>query len=253
MQTFSLQSGSNGNSILVEAGGVSLLFDAGISGTVAEQRMATHGRHMRDVHALIISHDHADHVRGAGVFQRKFGLPIYMTRATREAIWAPLGRLTDVRFFVSGDRLTFGPVTVHTIRTPHDAVDGVMFVVEHERKRLGVFTDLGHPFDELLRVLEDVDAAYLESNYDPEMLESGSYPFHLRARIRGPGGHLSNDEAAEVVSRCRRNRPRWVALAHLSGKNNQPAIAIDTHRRVIGDGYPVCLAPRDGASDIFHI
>jgi len=253
MQTFSLQSGSNGNSILVEAGDVRLLFDAGISGNVAEQRMAAHGRRMRDVDALIISHDHADHVRGAGVFQRKFGLPIYVTRVTQAAIRSHLGRLTDVRYFVSGERLTFGPVTVHTIRTPHDAADGVMFVVEHERKRLGIFTDLGHPFDELLRVLEEVDAAFLESNYDSALLDSGSYPFHLRARIRGPGGHLSNDEAAELMVRCRRRRPRWVALSHLSGKNNKPPIALDTHRRMIGRDYPVCLAPREGPSEVFHI
>ena len=129
MITFSLQSGSNGNAIYVEAAGVRLLFDAGISGKMAQQRMARHGRDIRQVQAVILSHDHSDHVRCAGIYQRKFGLPVYMTRTTRRAIWCDLGELTDVRYFRAGQALEFGPVTVHTIRTPHDAADGVAFVV----------------------------------------------------------------------------------------------------------------------------
>ena len=131
MQTFSLQSGSNGNSIYVEADGVRLLFDAGISGVTAERRMAVRDRDIRDVDALIISHDHIDHIRCAGVYQRKYGLPIYVTRQTRTAAGrcCNLGKLCDVRFFQSGESLSFGRVTVYTILTAHDAVDGVAFVV----------------------------------------------------------------------------------------------------------------------------
>jgi phosphoribosyl 1,2-cyclic phosphodiesterase len=252
MVTFSLQSGSNGNAIYVEAGDVRLLFDAGISGKTAAERMAERGRDIRQVDALLISHDHQDHVCCAGVYQRKFGLPIYMTRETRRAVWCDLGKLADVRFFKSGDTLTFGRVTVFTIRTPHDAADGVVFVVEFEGQRLAILTDLGHPFGELRGILESVDGAYLESNYDVEMLEDGWYPAWLKERIRGDGGHLSNTDAAGVMARVRR-RPRWIAVAHLSADNNHPELALAEQRRVVGKGYPVHLAPRDMASGEFAL
>jgi len=251
--TFSLQSGSNGNAIYVEAAGVRLLFDAGISGISAQRRMAEHGRDIRTVDALILSHDHSDHVRCAGIYQRKFGLPIYLTRTTHRAIWCDLGELTDVRYFRSGEALEFGPVTVHTMRTPHDAADAVVFVVECDRRRLGIFTDLGHPFDRLARTLEDLDAAYLESNYDPQMLEDGPYPPHLKARIRGVGGHLSNAESARLVQGCGAQRPRWIALAHLSEQNNEPDVALATHRELIGKRYPLHMADRDGVSRLLRV
>ena len=253
MLTFSLQSGSNGNAIYVEAGDVRLLFDAGISGKQAQLRLASHGRDIRDVDAVILSHDHVDHVRCAGVYQRKFGLPVYMTQTTRRAIWCDLGELPDVRYFRSGEPITFGSVTVHSIRTPHDAADAVAFVVEHEGKRLGVLVDLGHPFARLARLLEDLDAAYLESNYDPVMLEQGPYPPHLKTRIRGVGGHLSNFEAAELVQGCKARRPRWIALAHLSEQNNHPEVATDTHRALLGESYPLHLAGRNGPSDVLEV
>ncbi|MEK6800013.1 MAG: MBL fold metallo-hydrolase [Planctomycetota bacterium] len=253
MRTFSLQSGSNGNSIYVEADGVKLLFDAGLSGSTAERRMAHHGRDIREVHALIISHDHVDHIRGAGVFQRKFGLPIYVTKPTLAATWCGLGKLTDVRYFTSGDTLTFGPVKVHTIRTPHDAVDGVVFVVEYDGKRLGIFTDLGHPFRELHALLESVDAAFLESNYDPDMLETGDYPHQLKERIRGPGGHLSNGESAGLLRDIGRKRPKWVAVAHLSQENNLPELAIAAQHNAVGRDYPVHLASRYDCSPMLAV
>ncbi len=251
MITFALQSGSNGNSIYVEAGDVKLLFDAGISGRQAMLRMAEYGRDIRDVQALIISHDHHDHIRCAGVYQRKFGLPIYMTRRTLDATWSPLGTLDDVRYFRAGDVLRFGRVNVYTIPTPHDAADPVIFVIEHEGKRLGIFTDLGHPFTGLAGLLRSVDAAYLESNYDPHMLEHGPYSPSLKARIRGPGGHLSNVESAQTL---RRSRPaRWVQLAHLSEQNNDPALALETHRRCVGTDYPFGVASRYRVSDLMSV
>jgi len=251
--TFSLQSGSNGNSIYVEANGTRLLFDAGITGAMAARRMADHGRDIRCVDALLISHDHVDHIRCAGVYQRKFGVPLYLTRRTLAATWCSLGRLHDVRFFESGDVLRFGHVTVYTIRTPHDAADGVAFVVECEGKRLAILTDLGHPFSGLQEILESVDAAYLECNYDPDMLETGSYPATLKARIRGDGGHLSNDESARLLRLCARRRPRWIAVAHLSQENNRPELALAAQYAAVGRDYPVFHASRYRASPLFSL
>jgi len=251
--TFSLQSGSNGNAIYVEADGWRLLFDAGITGAMAERRMAVHGRSMRGVDALIISHDHIDHIRCAGVYQRRFGLPIYMTQRTQAACWCNLGRLGDVRYFRSGDCLSFGRVLVHTIPTAHDAADGVAFVVECDGKRLGILTDLGHPSLELLAVLESLDAAYLECNYDPALLETGPYPKQLKARIRGDGGHLSNHESAALLRACSRKRPQWIAVAHLSHENNTPDLAIGAQHSAVGRDYPVFHASRYATSEALRL
>ncbi len=253
MITFSLQSGSNGNSIYVEADGTRLLFDAGISGSMAHRRMASHGRDIRDVDAVIISHDHTDHIRSAGIFRRKFGLPIYMTKSTLRATWCNLGRLDDVHYFRSGDTLEFGSVKVHTIPTAHDAADGVAFVIEHETKKLGILTDLGHVFSGLRGVLELVDAAYLESNYDAQLLANSDYPARLKQRITGSGGHLSNHESAELVACCGQSRPKWVAVAHLSERNNRPELALASQRDAIGNDYPVYLAPRTCESELLEV
>lgn len=253
MQTFSLQSGSNGNSIYVEADGARLLFDAGISGITAEKRMAAHGRDIRDVQAVIISHDHVDHIKCAGIFQRKFGLPVYVTRRTLAASWCKLGRMHDIRHFRSGETLSFGRVNVHTIPTPHDAADGVVFVVECDGKRLGILTDLGHPFAGLSTILESLDAVYLEANYDPDMLETGAYPEVLKARIRGSGGHISNEEAGELLRICGRRRPKWVAVAHLSAENNRPELAVAAQHSAVGRDYPVHLASRFEPSELLSV
>lgn len=252
MQTFSLQSGSSGNCIYVEAGDVRLLFDAGISGRQAKLRLAQHGRSMADVDALLISHDHSDHVKHAGVYERLFNLPTYMTGPTHERVRAQLGKMRQVRRFVAGDTLEFGAVRVHSFRTPHDAVDGVAFIVEHEGARLGVFTDLGHPFPELATALAEVDAAYLESNYDPEMLRRGPYPPDVQARIRSDRGHLSNAQAATLLLQ-RAKRPRWIALSHLSEHNNTPEIALDTHFNTLGALYPLTVASRSRASELLTV
>jgi len=241
--TFSLQSGSNGNCIYVEAGDTRLLFDAGISGKQAQGRMRVRDRDINDVDALVISHDHSDHVRGAGVFHRKFKIPIYMTRPTHRALQCHLGAVREVRYFEAGKPLCFNGVTVHAIRTPHDAADGVAFVIEHNGKRLGILTDLGHPFAALADLLACLDAVYLESNYDPHLLATGPYPLYLQRRISGPAGHLSNEEAGSLI-RNTAHKLQWVALAHLSERNNTPELAFETHRRLVGQSLPVFLASR---------
>jgi phosphoribosyl 1,2-cyclic phosphodiesterase len=253
MITCALQSGSNGNSIYVETNGVRLLFDAGISGRQAATRLASHGRNIRQVDALILSHLHADHTRCAGVYQRLFRLPVFATPATARAMARGPGRPQDVRPFRPGDTLEFGDVRVHTLPTPHDAADSVAFVIEHGDKRLGVLTDLGHPFAALVRTLPSLNAVYLESNYDPQMLALGSYPPELKTRIRGAAGHLSNDEAAALLARCDRRRLRWAALAHLSEENNHPDVALRTHRSILGDDFPLTVASRYRVSELLHV
>jgi phosphoribosyl 1,2-cyclic phosphodiesterase len=255
MIAISLQSGSNGNCIYVETGGVKLLFDAGISGAAAEERLARHGRDIRQVDAVIISHDHGDHIRCAGVFQRKYGLPVHVTARTLAAARSrcDLGKLHDIRNFKAGGTLRFKDVSVHTVPTPHDSDDGAAFVIEANGKRLGILTDLGHVFSELGRLVSSLDAVFLESNYDPEMLKNGPYPRYLKQRIKGPGGHISNAEAAELLRSAAGPRLRWACLAHLSEQNNSPDLALRTHREVLVPDFPLHVASRYAVSGIFVV
>lgn len=246
MFVVSLQSGSNGNSIYIETGSARLLIDAGISGIQAQERLAAFGRDIRSIDAVIITHDHSDHVRCMGVYQRKFGLPAYITSRTLSAAaaWQKLGKLSDVRHFRAGERIRFGTTAVETVPTPHDGVDGVAVVVDDGRRRMGVLTDLGHAFEGLDAVIDSLDGVLLESNYDCQMLVSGPYPEFLKQRIQGPGGHLSNDEAAAVLCRCATRRLQWACLGHLSEQNNEPRVAMETHRRVLGADFPLHIASR---------
>ncbi len=254
MNIISLQSGSNGNCIYVETSGISLLFDAGISGKQAMTRLASRGRDIEEVDALIISHDHADHVSCAGIYHRKFSLPVYVTTRTLRAAKSrrDLGVLRDVQHFRAGDTMRFGPVRVETVQTPHDGADGSAFIIDDGHSRLGIFTDLGHVYGDLKSALASVDAAVLESNYDPSMLETGRYPRALKRRISGPGGHLSNIEAAELVA-GRGGRLKWVCLGHLSEENNDPELALRTHRDVIGSSLKLHVASRYKATQVLHI
>ena len=255
MKIISLQSGSNGNCIHVEAGGVRLLFDAGISGATAEERLTARGGDIRKVDALIISHDHSDHIRSAGIFQRKYGIPLFVTPRTLSAAQGrcTLGKLSDVHHFRAGSSIAFGTVTVHTIPTPHDGQDGTVFVVDDGTHRLGIMTDLGHVFSGLSHLLSSLDAVLLESNYDPVMLANGPYPRYLKDRIRGPHGHISNREAAELLAGACGSRLKWACLGHLSEQNNNPEQALRTNREILGDAFPLHMASRYAVSEIFTV
>lgn len=261
MKVISLQSGSNGNCFYVESNGTRLLFDAGISARVAQERLDQHGRDIKQADALFISHDHSDHIKSMGVFQRKFGVAVYVTRATLNAAYKHkrVGPMQRVRFFTAGDSVEFvgenGAKTfVHTVPTPHDSADGVAFIIEDENgSRVGILTDLGHVFAGLKEVLESLDAVVIESNYDNEMLQYGRYPEYLKRRIRGRGGHLSNHEAAELLKETKGDRLKWACLCHLSNDNNEPDLAVRTHKRLLGEEFPVYVASRDEVSRVLEI
>ncbi len=232
-----------------------MLFDAGISGRQAERRLAEQGKNIRDVDALIISHDHRDHTCAMGIYQRKFGIPVFVTRHTYHTTRRRmnLGCINDVCHFTAGETLTFEHVTVETIPTPHDAADGVAFVVDDAHHRLGILTDLGHVFDELENAVTTLDAMLIESNYDESMLRRGPYPQFLKKRISSPRGHLSNIESAHLLQRAATTRLQWACLAHLSEENNDPSLAIRTHREVLGAELPLVCANRRTATGVLHV
>jgi phosphoribosyl 1,2-cyclic phosphodiesterase len=254
MKIISLQSGSNGNCIYVESSGVGLLFDAGLAGGEARDRLAAHGRNISQVAGVVISHDHADHVKCMGVYQRMFGLTAHLTAATLAAATRHgLGELGEVRHFAAGNTLHFGPLAVETIPTPHDGVDGVAFVIDDGFRRVGILTDLGHVFPGLDAVIGSLDAVVLESNYDPKMLAEGPRPEFVKQRIVGPRGHLSNIESAELLLAAADGRLKWACLAHLSQDNNRPELVLDTHRRILRRRFPLHVAGRHRATAVLEV
>lgn len=250
MEIITLQSGSAGNCIFVRSGETRLLFDAGISGSTAESRLAQFGYAIQDCQALILSHEHSDHISGVGVMHRKFGLPVYANLRTWNATRAKpsTGQLGNPHYFESGKSFQIGSLRIETISTPHDAIDGVCFVIEEVEsgQRFGLLTDLGHVFRGLEEVIGTLDAVLIESNYDDEMLRLGPYPQHLKDRIAGKRGHLSNDDAARLLEVCDTNQLQWACLGHLSAKNNSPEVALATHRERHADRFPLYCADRNG-------
>ena len=247
MEVIALQSGSNGNCIYVESRGVRLLKQA-------QARLAHHGQDIENVHALVISHDHCDHSRCLGIYQRRFGLPVHVTKGTLTVASRKetLGPFCDVRHFAAGSSLRIGNVSVEAISTPHDAADGVVFVVDDGTRRLGILTDLGHVFDRLVSLMKTLDAVVIESNHDPDMLDNGPYPEPLKRRIRGRGGHLSNEDAAGLLSSAG-SKLKWACLAHLSGDNNDPELAVETYRGALGRQLPLFVASRYAATDVLEV
>ena len=251
MEVISLQSGSAGNCVFVRSGETRLLFDAGLSGSKAESRLAEYGYDIRDCNALVLSHEHYDHISGVGVFHRKFGLPVHANLLTWNATRAKssTGCIGSPNYFVSGNPFQIGSLRIETLRTPHDAIDGVCFVIEEVEsgQRFGLLTDLGHVFSGLLKVIGTLDAVLIESNYDDEMLRNGPYSQHLKDRISGKRGHISNTDAAELLNACDVSQLQWACLGHLSETNNSPNVALATHRERNGDRFSIFCADRDAA------
>ncbi|MBT3278826.1 MAG: MBL fold metallo-hydrolase [Phycisphaerales bacterium] len=246
MRLISLQSGSNGNCLYLEGRETSILIDAGISGKQAQLRLGEFGRDIRDASGVILTHDHADHSRSAGIVQRKFGMDIWASPATFETIAPRIGKVETHHAFRTTRSFRIGEFEIEPIATPHDAADGCGFIIASHGKRLGILTDLGTCFDGLGDAIATLDAVVLESNYDPGMLSRGPYPYYLKQRITSPAGHISNAECGELL-RDHGRKLQWAALGHLSGQNNTPDLARKTSREIVGDDLPLHVLSRDVA------
>lgn len=220
----SLNSGSNGNCYYIGNDRDAILVDAGLSCRETEKRMAKLGLSLKQVRAVFISHEHGDHIRGLDVLSRKHRLPVFISQATLNHSRLRLDPLLLCPFR-AGTPVSLGGLTVHSFLKAHDAADPCSFMIESEGLRVGVFTDIGTVCDPLRAHFAQCHAAFLEANYDAHMLQNGRYPHHLKNRIRGGKGHLSNTEAYTLF---RSHRPDFMShlfLSHLSADNNDPDLA----------------------------
>ena len=222
----SLNSGSNGNCYYIGNEEEAVLIDAGLSCRETERRMDRLGLTMRKVKAIFISHEHGDHIRGIEVLSRKHQLPVYISLTTLQHSRLKLDAGL-VRPLVAGTTTLIGTLLINAFLKNHDAADPHSFTVENSETCVGIFTDIGRVCDNLSTHFKRCHAAFLEANYDEVMLQNGRYPYHLKNRIRGGRGHLSNKEALGLFLACRSPHMSHLLLSHLSADNNHPDLVRD--------------------------
>ena len=222
-----LSSGSKGNCVWIEAGGGALMVDAGLSYLEMSRRAAKAGIDLQKTRAILVTHEHTDHVRGVGPVSRKLRVPVLATEATAEAAGALLSNLPELAIFEAGAEIDLGFMKASTVPGSHDAADPVVLACsEPGGARLGIATDLGVVTGLVRAAFENLDGLDLEFNHDPSMLIEGPYPHWLKQRVRGRQGHLSNEQGAVALSELLSDRLRHVLLAHLSEVNNTPELAL---------------------------
>lgn len=220
-----LGSGSGGNAALIECGATRILLDCGFSARETATRLNRLGCEPQALTAILLTHEHCDHVGGVVATARRFGVPVWMTRGTRAALGAEAAALAAVRCFNPHQSFAIGDIEVRPFPVPHDAREPAQFVFSNGAVRLGFLTDIGTSTPHVEACLDGCQALVLECNHDPDMLERGDYPPPLKARIRGDHGHLANAAAAQILARLDTSALQHIVAAHLSRKNNTPALA----------------------------
>jgi phosphoribosyl 1,2-cyclic phosphodiesterase len=252
-----IASGSEGNCTLIEDDqGQAILIDAGLSMRRIGQGLAQVKRDLSCISALLISHEHADHFRGAAVLSRRLDLPIYTSPGTLTLIRRCFPG-NDRLFSMNGEIVSFGDLQVRAFRVSHDAYETLGFIVQEGERKLAIATDLGHVDLPTLSYLQDCDAIVLEANHDLDMLMSGPYPWDLKRRIKSHTGHLSNQQAAEALLKVVSPRLGRVVLAHLSQENNNPDLALKTVCRILHEAghthVNVIVADQYAPTELYQI
>ncbi|MBI1355207.1 MAG: MBL fold metallo-hydrolase [Acidobacteria bacterium] len=250
-----LGSGSSGNAAFLASSNARVLVDAGFSFRQLNKRMAAIGESIENLDAVLISHEHSDHVAGLEVLARKVGAPIYMTEMTADAMaWGV--KPPHVETFAAGSRLSIGDLEIDTFTIPHDAVDPVGFCVRQNGFKVGLVTDLGYVTASIKHRIQGCDLLMLESNHDLEMLKVGPYPWSVKQRVMSRVGHLSNQAVGDFLASDFDRSTRTVVLAHLSGNNNHPEIARMFAEQALGRAGAadtrLLVAAQDQPSEVFE-
>ena len=231
MRFASLGSGSRGNALIVDAGDTRVLLDCGFSVKATVERLGRLGIAAESIDAVLLTHEHSDHLGSAARFAARFGLPVYLTYGTQQALsdcWP------DCRLIDSHQTFAIGSLEVQAFPVPHDAREPVQYVFSDGQHRLGVLTDCGTVTAHALSMLDACDALVLECNHDTRLLAESSYPAMLKRRISGNFGHLGNGQAAELLTRIETSRLQHIVAAHLSEQNNRPELAVTALATALG-------------------
>lgn len=226
----SLYSGSTGNSLFIETSNTKILVDAGESCKKIVEALSNIDISADSINAIIVTHEHIDHVKGLGTISKKYNIPVYANTQTWDAM--PLQRdkinSNNIHTFNINEYFEIGDIKINPFSIPHDAANPCGFNIYHDSNKISIATDLGHITSDILHSLENSSFIMLESNYDPNILRCSAYPYHLKERISGPNGHLSNDIAGKTISFLINTGLKQVMLGHLSKENNFPELAYKT-------------------------
>ncbi len=250
-----LGSGSRGNAVFIENGSTGILIDAGFSGKEIEKRLNSIDRELADVQAICVTHEHNDHICGAGVLSRRCKIPVYANDGTFLAGEKRMGKLFHYKEFETGATVEVGDLQVRSFRVSHDTADPVGFVVGDGDRYLGYCTDTGKVSHLMAQRLSKCQALILEFNHNLEMLKNGPYPLPLQQRVRSSRGHLCNEDAAKFLSQLKGAHLQHVVQAHLSEKNNRPELARRSIKELDLDwtDTTVSIALQDRALEIVEV
>jgi phosphoribosyl 1,2-cyclic phosphodiesterase len=223
-----IASGSNGNCVYAGTGGAKILIDAGIPGIRIEEGLRSINVNPLEIDAVFLTHDHFDHVSGAGVFSRRYKTPVYATNGTWEALRIGKIETNRIKVIKPGVPVKIKDITVLPVNIPHDGCEPVGYTIFAEGAKIAVVTDIGCVTDEVKSMVKNCDVILLETNHDEEMLKRGRYPPYLKKRILSDKGHLSNKTAADMLMESVSPRLKHIYLGHLSAENNTPQLAFDT-------------------------
>ncbi len=265
MRICSIASGSSGNCIYVGSDTTHLLVDAGISKKRVEEGLDTLGLSLQDIDGILITHEHSDHISGLGVLLRKREIPVYATEGTIRKMKgiSGLSHIPDDLFQAVREEEHFmiKDVMAAPMQISHDAAQPAAYRFRHDKKWMGIITDLGMYNEYTVACMQGMDVILLEANHDVRMLETGPYPYYLKQRIMGERGHLSNELAGRFLSRILHDGLKAVILGHLSKENNMPELAYEAVRLEItmadhtykGNDFPITVAKRSEPSEIIEI
>ena len=246
----SLNSGSNGNCYYVGNNTDAVLIDVGLSCRETEKRMKKLGLNLQTVKAIFISHEHGDHIKGVSTLANKYNLPVFITDKT--AKYGPRLISHISKTFSANQTVSVGSLNITAFTKFHDAYDPHSFIISYNGITVGVLTDIGKVCKEVINYFKQCHAVFLEANYDEVMLENGRYPIHLKNRIRGGLGHLSNKEALELFTTHRSSFLSHLLLSHLSKENNCPKMVEELFKQQ-ANGINITIASRYQSTEVFTI
>ena len=258
----SLFSSSAGNCLFAQGGNTNILIDAGVSTRKIENALSGINITPNSISAILVTHEHSDHIQSVGNLSKKYNIPVYINDETWNAISdeqkekiSPENHKT----FTINEMFKIGDLDIQPFSIPHDAANPCGFNIYNNNSKISIATDLGHINDSILKSLEKSSFILLESNYEPEVLKFSSYPYVLKKRIDGPNGHLSNDMAGETISKLIPTGLKYVMLGHLSKENNFPELAYKTvmehivRNNINENSINVSIANRNSPSQFIKI
>lgn len=244
-----LASGSKGNCLYFGTKKTKILIDAGLSGRATEKKLAEIDIALEEIQAILISHDHTDHILGLKTLAFRYGIPVLANSETAKGIYNVFHDCPTFKIFTTGEPFRFGDIEIHPFSIQHDTVDPVAFTLKVDTLKVGICTDLGFATTLVRTHLKECDYLYVEANHEPSMVYASSRPLIYKQRVLGRNGHLSNEACASLLEDVLHEKLKHIHLAHLSQECNSPQKALSIVQKKIGNQIPIAIAEQDQVSE----